>query len=140
MHEASRPARRERIAIVQPDWLLSSCALWERQPEEPYMLELEPSTTPPPPSAPADGKGRGEGEAEGEGEGEEKVGELEEGRVEEIDWGQADRELEEFLEGSESDDEDDGDGAEQRAVDGAGEAAPAPAGSEAVEPVVVETT
>ena len=105
VHEASGPSFRERIAIVQPGWLLESSALWERQAEEPFMLELEPSTTPPlPPSRTTtttkavNGDGGGSGK-EDEGE---KVGELEEGLVREIDWGQADRELEEFLDGSES--------------------------------------
>jgi len=108
VHEASGRAYRDRIAIVQPGWLLQSCALWDRQAEEPFMLELDSSstTTPPPPPPPTTsasaGLARGGGREEGKEDEGEKVGELKDELVHEIDWGQADRELEEFLEGSES--------------------------------------
>lgn len=61
------------------------------------MLELA-STTPPPAASTTKGK-------------EEDVGDLGEEAVREIDWGQADRELEEFLEsGSEDEEEDEDEG------------------------------
>ncbi|KAL7413350.1 hypothetical protein BDY24DRAFT_66219 [Mrakia frigida] len=121
VQEASKPPYKSTIKIVHPSWLIDSIAEFRRLEEEDYLLippappESSPrSTTPPidPPSTQLNGTAplqpsssvstKEDGEvAEGDEvvdeDLEEVVGDIDLGG---LDWGQADRELDEFLDES----------------------------------------
>lgn len=112
----------EGVRIVYPQWLLDCVARWERLPEEGYLVP-EPEGRASAPGSPVrpelsageddavaaerrqgQDAGGGEGDAEGEGEGEaeaELEGEL---HLEDLDWGDAMKEVDDLL--LETDDDD----------------------------------
>ncbi|GAA5820451.1 hypothetical protein JCM3770_003382 [Rhodotorula araucariae] len=93
--------RNPRIKVVYPQWLLDSVAQWTRLPEEPYLLPLPEGGRSAPGSPIRPELSAGEDEDKGAEDDEPLEGEL---HLEDLDWGDAMKEVDDLL--LETDDED----------------------------------
>ncbi|CAO1631472.1 unnamed protein product [Sympodiomycopsis kandeliae] len=114
--------RRTGVTVVWPNWLHDSIAKWAKQPEEPYLLPIAPPNADEASSAlptedelsSSDDEGWEDGDASGGADPQLDIDESASWNINDgsgglsgMDWAEADKELEEYLNGSDGDSEDD---------------------------------